>query len=188
MLALRPARPLFQRTLASAHGYMVPRPDGRVIIGSTMEEAGFDAATTPEALAGLRAGAIRLVPALAEAVHAGAWAGLRPATPDGLPVLGEDPDLAGLFYATGHFRNGILLAPITADAIAAAITGAVDVDLAPFAPARFAPAGPAIDSARTDAPPDEDRTCDLCGATMYAVHCKLICPACGYKRDCSDLW
>lgn len=185
MLALRPARPLFERTLASAHGYMVPRLDGRVIIGSTMEEAGFDASTTPEALAGLRAAALRLVPALADAVHAGTWAGLRPATPDGLPLLGADPELAGLFHATGHFRNGILLTPVTADAIAAVVSGDVDVDLTPFSPARFAAPAPAARDAQTGT---GDQTCDLCGALMYEVHCKLICPACGYKRDCSDLW
>ncbi|HEX6588203.1 MAG TPA: glycine oxidase ThiO [Longimicrobiales bacterium] len=192
MLALRPASPLFTRTLASAHAYMVPRPDGRVIVGSTMEEVGFDATTTPDALAGLRHAALRLVPALADAAHGGAWAGLRPATTDGLPVLGPDPELHGLVYATGHFRNGILLTPITADAIAAAVTGGDDVDVASFSPARFAAraddASNATASAHADAPSQLDRTCDLCGAQMYAVHCKLICPACGYKRDCSDLW
>lgn len=185
MLALRPSRALFRHTLASAHVYLVPRQDGRVIVGSTMEETGFDASTTPEAIADLRAGALHLVPALADAAHAGAWAGLRPATPDGLPVLGEDPALPGLFYATGHFRNGILLTPVTADAVAASIVGAHDVDLAMFSPARF-DQDTSSRAARETAQPD--RTCDVCGAQMYSVHCKVICPACGYKRDCSDLW
>ena len=185
MVALRPPRVLFGHTLASAHVYLVPRPDGRVIVGSTMEEAGFDATTSPEALAGLRGDALRLVPALADAARAAAWAGLRPATSDDLPVLGEDPEMAGLFYSTGHFRNGILLTPVTADAIAASILGANDVDLAPYSPARFASATTPA-TGRGDAA--SDRTCDLCGAPMYSVHCKVICPACGYKRDCSDLW
>ena len=189
MLALRPARPLFRLTLGSAHVYLVPRMDGRVVVGATMEETGFDASTTPEALAGLRAGALRIVPALADAAHAGAWAGLRPATPDGLPVLGEDPELPGLFYATGHYRNGILLTPVTADAVAASILGTDDVDLAPFAPARFDEGtAPRDDAPAARASAQSDRTCDLCGAPMYTVHCKVICPACGYKRDCSDLW
>lgn len=207
MLALRPSRPLFGRTLAGAHGYMVPRLDGRVIIGSTMEEVGFEASTTPEALAALRAGAVRLVPGLADSLRAGAWAGLRPATPDGKPILGPDPSMAGLFYATGHFRNGILLTPVTADAITASILGGPDVELSAWSITRFddAHAGAhaatgTMETARAHATraPDAgvqrhagsepDRTCDLCGATMYEVHCKLICPACGYKRDCTDLW
>ena len=187
MLALKPARALFGRTLASTHGYLVPRADGRVIIGSTMEEAGFEANTTADALATLREGAVRLVPGLADAARVGAWAGLRPATSDGLPLLGAEPLLPGLFYATGHFRNGILLAPVTADAVSAAIVGETDVDLSPFAPSRFdAAAAPAAIAAIPDA--SNDLTCDLCGAPMYEVHCKVICRACGYKRDCSDLW
>ncbi|HUF12331.1 MAG TPA: glycine oxidase ThiO [Longimicrobiales bacterium] len=201
MLALRPERPLFGRTIAGTRGYLVPRLDGRVIVGSTMEEAGFESKTTPDALAALRAGAVRLIPALAEAARAGAWAGLRPATPDGLPVLGPDPSMPGLSYATGHFRNGILLAPITADALAADILGDdADVDLTPWSAGRFEPsptgtmeAGRAIDArdpangGAADAAA-ADRLCDLCGSPMYEVHCKLICPSCGYKRDCTDLW
>lgn len=198
MLALRPARPLFGRTLASASGYLVPRPDGRVVIGSTMEEAGFAVATTPDGLAALRAGAIRLVPELADAARVGAWAGLRPATPDGLPILGRDPAMEGLIHATGHFRNGILLAPVTAEAIGALVLGGAEPALAAFSPARFdGEATGTMEAARTVVAEDPvergveaepDRQCDLCGAAMYEIHCKLICPACGYKRDCTDLW
>ena len=205
MLALRPRVPLFGRTLAGTDAYVVPRADGRVIVGSTMEEVGFDTSTTPDALASLRAGALRLVPELADAARVGAWSGFRPATPDDLPVLGPDPTVSGLFYATGHFRNGILLAPVTADAVSAAIVGESDVDLAPYSIARFDGASTtaasgvgrhASDTAvrvSSAAVPTEretatELTCDLCGSPMYEVHCKVICRSCGYKRDCSDLW
>ena len=197
MLALKPARSAFGRTLASTEAYLVPRPDGRIIVGSTMEEAGFDAAYTPDALALLRAAAVRVVPELGEAARVGAWAGLRPATPDGLPVLGADARLPGLFYATGHFRNGILLAPVTADALAAAILGGSDFDLAAYSPARFEASGDRHQASETatrsasdsSAPePSTELVCDLCGSPMYEVHCKVICRTCGYKRDCSDLW
>ena len=187
MLALQPPRPLFGRTLAGADAYVVPRPDGRVIVGSTMEEVGYDASTTPDALATLRTAAIRLVPGLADAARAGAWSGFRPATPDDLPLLGPDPVVSGLFYATGHFRNGILLTPVTADALSAAIVGEIDVDLTPYSIARFG-AAPAPSAARPAATNETELTCDLCGAPMYEVHCKVICRTCGYKRDCSDLW
>jgi glycine oxidase len=196
MLALRPARPTFGRTLAGAACYIVPRPDGRVVVGSTMEEAGYDATTTPDGLANLRTAAVRLVPSLGDAARAGAWAGLRPATPDELPILGREPDVHGLVYATGHFRNGILLAPLTADAIAATILGTSDVDLSAYSAARFEGAAAGQSGGHQKRTPrvaqpehsETDRTCDLCGAQMYEVHCKLVCPACGYKRDCSDLW
>lgn len=194
MLALRPSRPLFARTLAGSDAYLVPRTDGRVIVGSTMEEAGYDATTTPDALGTLRTAAVRLVPALADAARAGAWAGFRPATPDDLPVLGPDPLLNGLYYATGHFRNGILLAPVTADAVSAAIVGESDIDLAPYSIARFdAASGVRLPPSESPAevapdPASSDLTCDLCGSPMYEVHCKVICRSCGYKRDCTDLW
>jgi glycine oxidase len=189
MLALRPTNPLFGRTLAGADVYAVPRPDGRVIIGSTMEEVGFDASTTADALETLRAAAVRLVPRLAGAAEAGAWAGFRPATPDDLPLLGADPEVSGLFYATGHFRNGILLTPVTADAVSAAIVGEIDIDLSPYSIARFEhPASDVRRPASGSVTRATQQTCDLCGAPMYEVHCKVICRTCGYKRDCSDLW
>ena len=118
--------------------YIVPRSDGRLVIGSTMERAGFDARTTAAGISRLLAAAIRAVPALADATVIDSWAGLRPATSDDLPILGADPRADRVFYATGHFKNGILLSAITADAIADLVaTGNSDVDIKAFSAARF---------------------------------------------------
>ncbi|MCC6555756.1 MAG: glycine oxidase ThiO [Polyangiaceae bacterium] len=118
--------------------YMSPRDDGRILIGSTTEFVGFTPGVTARAVADLMAAAIRLVPSLAEAAVSRAWSGLRPHTRDELPILGEG-EIRDLIYATGHFRNGILLAPITAEIVAALSAGrAPPVDLAPFNPARLA--------------------------------------------------
>ena len=118
----------------------MPRADGRVLIGATVEEAGFDASVDPAAIDGLRSAAERLLPDLARAPETARWAGLRPGTADDLPILGADPELAGLVYATGHYRNGILLAPLTARWVAALIEGEPPPgDPAPFRPDRFGP-------------------------------------------------
>ena len=114
MIALRSAELPFRRLLQSKRCYMIPRSNGRVLVGATVERVGFDARTTAAGLAGLLAAAIELVPSLAEAELAEYWTGFRPGTPDDLPVLGADSKVSGLYYATGHYRNGILLAPITA--------------------------------------------------------------------------
>ena len=90
--------------------YLVPRADGTVLLGSTVELVGFRKEVTAGAVRMLLASAARLVPSIAAARFVTAWAGLRPGTPDGLPILGASP-VAGLFFAAGHFRNGILLAP-----------------------------------------------------------------------------
>jgi glycine oxidase len=117
--------------------YLVPRRDGRVLAGSTMERAGFDASVTGSGLAGLSAKALALVPALADAPFHSAWAGLRPATPDGLPAIGR-AIAPGLLYACGHLRNGILLAPITARVVTRLLRDEEPgIDLAPFDPRRF---------------------------------------------------
>ncbi|MGH7665175.1 MAG: NAD(P)/FAD-dependent oxidoreductase [Gemmatimonadaceae bacterium] len=119
-------------------GYIVPRGRGRSIVGSTMERVGFDSTTTERGVASLRTMAASICPALARAPRIDAWAGLRPVTPDMLPMLGPDPAAARLLYACGHSRNGILLAPITAECIAALATGErPPADLAPFRPDRF---------------------------------------------------
>lgn len=120
LLELR-ARP-FEPILAGSHGYVVPRADGRVVLGSTSEDAGFDKDVTLGGLHQVLGKALRLAPRLAEARIERTWAGLRPATSDGLPVLGQGP-LERLFLATGHFRNGILLAPITARLIGQLVAG-----------------------------------------------------------------
>lgn len=120
------------------HGYMLPR-GSEAILGSTMERAGFDARTTEAGLTEIRRSAARLCPAIAEAPLRRSWAGLRPVTPDGLPILGADPDIRGLWYATGHGRNGILLAGITGEIIGELLaTGTTDSDISEFSVTRFA--------------------------------------------------
>jgi glycine oxidase len=122
----------------AADVYLVPRASGRVLVGATVEEAGFDTRVTLGAVASLAQAACGAVPALAGAGVARAWAGLRPGTPDGLPVLGAVAGVDGLVLATGHFRNGILLAPITARLLADLILdGRTTPLLAPFTFARF---------------------------------------------------
>jgi glycine oxidase len=130
--------PLLSRVVFSGHGYVVPRPDGRILCGSTMEEVGYEKAVTPAGLKHVFEVAIGIAPALERAPVVETWSNFRPASPDGEPILGRGT-VDGLLYATGHSRNGILLAPITADAIAAEVLGRTPpVDLAPFSPARLA--------------------------------------------------
>jgi glycine oxidase len=106
--------------------------------GSTMEHAGFDASVTDEGLASVVGQARRIFPALQDLDPARTWAGLRPVTPDGRPIVGPDPDVEGLWYATGHGRNGILWAGLTGELVARLFTGeGVDHDLTPVDPARF---------------------------------------------------
>jgi glycine oxidase len=113
-------------------GYLVPRPDGRVLLGSTEERAGYQKEVTVAGMTAILQMAQRVVPALAGATLLRTWSGLRPCTDDRLPFLGPTP-VAGLHLATGHFRNGILLCPITADALTASLLGEPSpVDLAPF--------------------------------------------------------
>lgn len=123
----------------SVHGYAVPRYDGRTLIGATVERVGFDADTTEAGVAAVREIGARISPALAHAKMLHAWAGLRPTTPDGLPLLGRDGLQPRLVYACGHSRNGVLMAPLTGDCIAALLAGEEPAaDLAPFSPTRFA--------------------------------------------------
>jgi glycine oxidase len=110
---LHTGAPLFHRILLRGKRYLVPRPDGRVLIGSTEEDAGFDKRTTAEAIQGLLAFAISMVPSLASAHPERSWAGLRPGSPDGLPYIGPVPGIDNLFIAAGHFRAGIQLSPAT---------------------------------------------------------------------------
>lgn len=120
----------------SADGYLVPRP-GCTVAGTTMEYVGFDPGTTPEAAAVIATAARRLCPALA-GPHSRAWAGLRPVTPDLLPLIGRDPEKPALVYACGHSRNGILLAPLTGEIVTALIfEESLTFDIIQFDPARF---------------------------------------------------
>jgi glycine oxidase len=137
ILALRPAGKALGRTLRSSKGYLVPRPDGRIIAGSTLEDAGFDKHLTPAGVQTILEGVLELAPALANAQLVEAWAGLRPGTPDNLPVLGPT-DIRGLYMATGHYRNGILLAPATARLLSELVLGKTpSLSIEPFSPLRF---------------------------------------------------
>lgn len=122
--------------------YVIPRATGEHIIGSTVEYVGFDKCVTVEGIAGLLGDSTRLVPALREAEMVSSYGCLRPASADGLPLFGRVPATPGLVVATGHFRNGILLAPITGALIADLIVhGRTAIPLAPFRPDRPFPSG-----------------------------------------------
>ena len=114
---------LVRHVVYSPRGYVVPRRDGRLLAGSTTERAGFDCRVTEEGAAAVRAQAEEIAPAIASLPLADSWAGLRPRSADGLPVLGESADVRGLFYATGFYRNGILLAPAAGEVVAALVAG-----------------------------------------------------------------
>lgn len=134
----RPAEPLLHRVIFSRDCYIIPRDDGRLLAGATVEDVGFRKGPTPRGIAGLMSAAAALMPRMQDLPLVETWAGFRPATPDHLPIIGADPDMRGLLYATGHFRNGILLAPITAACVAALILGErPTVDLAAFGVERF---------------------------------------------------
>ena len=132
-----PSGSLAKRPVRTEAVYIVPRSDGRVVVGATVEEHGFDVSVTAGAVHELLREAYRALPDVAELEFVGAQAGLRPGTPDNGPVIGTTA-LEGLVLATGHYRNGILLAPITAEAVAAILAGQeVNPVAAPFVPGRF---------------------------------------------------
>ncbi|HEX2435231.1 MAG TPA: glycine oxidase ThiO [Solirubrobacterales bacterium] len=139
VVALRgPAeRPVCERIVATERVYVVPRGDGRVVLGATVEERGFDVAVTAGGVYELLREAYRVLPEIAELELAQAVAGLRPGTPDNAPIIGRGA-LDGLVFATGHYRNGILLAPGTADAVAALVADeAPPAETIPMGPGRF---------------------------------------------------
>jgi glycine oxidase len=137
MVALRCEAMKLRRDLWNGHLYLVPRTDGRIIAGATVEYEGFDRSVTAAGMKKILTGAISLVPGLEKARVEETWAGLRPDTPDHLPILGPT-DQEGLLIATGHFRSGILLTPITAQLIREWVTTKkVSVDWAAFSPMRF---------------------------------------------------
>ena len=134
-----PAGPgLLTRVLRMTGGYVVPRGDGRYVLGATMEERGFDTTVTAGGAFELLRNAFELLPSITELVIDELSAGLRPTTPDNAPAIGPG-SVPGLHWAVGHYRHGILLTPITADLVVGALTGDV-ADAIPheFAPARFA--------------------------------------------------
>lgn len=129
--------PAVRHVVRGADVYLVPRTDGRILIGATLENAGYDKRVEPEVVQRLQKGAIELIPALRGAKLHQAWAGLRPGTADGLPILGETSS-RGYFVAAGHYRDGILLAPITAEVMAQIICREkCEYDLGAFSPVRF---------------------------------------------------
>jgi glycine oxidase len=139
ILRLRdPAGPgLLERVLRTGDVYIVPRGDGRYALGATVEERGFDTTVTAGAVHDLLRDAAEVLPGISELELEEASAGLRPGTPDNAPIIGPGA-VEGLHWATGHYRNGILLAPITADLVVGALAGEPPSELAqPFAPARF---------------------------------------------------
>ena len=132
-----PSRNLLKNVIRTPEVYLIPRSDGRILVGATVEEAGFDKRTNLDTIQRLHRAAISIVPELIKAKILEDWAGLRPGTPDALPILGATAT-RGYYVATGHFRDGILLAPITAQVMAEVITGTnCNYDLQPFSPARF---------------------------------------------------
>lgn len=135
---LMPTTNLIRHVIRTPDVYLIPRSDGRLLVGATVEEAGFDKRVDPATIQRLHRAALALLPRLADAKILEDWAGLRPGTPDALPLLGAT-ELEGYFVATGHFRDGILLAPITAETMASVITECpAEYDLKPFDPGRFA--------------------------------------------------
>ncbi|MGA3311054.1 MAG: FAD-dependent oxidoreductase [Xanthobacteraceae bacterium] len=142
MLALRmdSAAPLISHVLWAPGAYLVPRRDGRLIVGATVEEKGFDDKITAGGMLTLLEAAWRAVPAIEELPIEEIWVGHRPGSRDDAPILGPGP-LEGLFYATGHHRNGILLAPVTADSMARLVLdNVVEPAIKPFGLERFLPA------------------------------------------------
>ena len=126
------------RAVYGPTGYVVPRADGRTLVGATMERVGFDPTTTADGIAKLERTAAEILPTLAQARPVQAWAGIRPISADLQPILGTDPDDPRLVYATGHSRNGVLMTPLPADCVAALVTGdSPPADLTDFSPDRF---------------------------------------------------
>ena len=138
MMAVTGVQPSINSVLSYGGVYLVPRADGTVAAGATEEpDAGFDATVTPEGLSWLTGKAAAIAPPFARGQLAATWAGLRPGTEDGVPIIGPVPHLANVWIVTGHFRSGALLAPGTSEVVTQSIVaGAVHEALQPFLPAR----------------------------------------------------
>jgi len=138
MVCLEAKPQLTRHVIYTPRGYIVPRQDGRLLAGSTSEKVGFARCVTVGGIGSILKNAKEISPAISSLPIVDTWAGLRPRSPDGLPVLGPCGEIDRLFYATGHYRNGILLAPITGELISEAIVKGVPSPLlAPFSPERF---------------------------------------------------
>jgi glycine oxidase len=137
-LSMDPAAPLLTHVVWAPGAYLVPRRDGRLLVGATVEEKGYDVSLTAGGMLALLEAAWRAVPAIEELPIAEMWVGHRPGSRDDAPILGPGP-LDGLVYATGHHRNGILLTPVTADAMARLVLdGVAEPSILPFGIERFA--------------------------------------------------
>jgi len=133
--------PLIRHVLRTPEVYIIPRSDGRMLLGATVEEAGFDKRVDTDVVQRFYRAASEFVPKITDMRIHDAWAGLRPGSPDGLPILGAT-SLKACYAATGHYRDGILLAPVTAHLMAQVLTGKQpDLDLRPFSPMRFGEPG-----------------------------------------------
>ncbi|HKX84400.1 MAG TPA: glycine oxidase ThiO [Pyrinomonadaceae bacterium] len=138
MICFRPERPMFSHVVYSPRGYVVPRADGRVLVGATVEDVGFEKDVTEAGVESLRTAAFEIAPTLESKQLVEKWSGLRPFVADGLPVIGALERYEDLLVATGHYRNGILLAPITAELIKSKlITGAESAYFDAFGAKRF---------------------------------------------------
>lgn len=138
MLCFEANPQIARHVIYSPRGYIVPRRDGRLLSGSTTEHVGFDSRVTAEGVSSILSAAMEISQRIGALPIQASWAGLRPRAADGLPVLGSYAEIDGLFYATGHYRNGILLAPITGELIAGAVVDKMDsTSLSIFSPDRF---------------------------------------------------
>ena len=138
MVCLESKPQVTRHVIFSPRGYIVPRQDGRLLAGSTSERVGFAKSVTAGGISSILASAQEITPAIAGLPIVDTWAGLRPCSADGLPVLGPCDEIDGLFYATGHYRNGILLAPVTGELMSTAIIeGVTSPLLTPFRADRF---------------------------------------------------
>ena len=137
MLYVQPRTAVLQHVLRAPEVYLVPRSSGKVLVGATVEDVGYDKSVDPATIHTLLSAAAKYLPELASAPITHSWAGLRPGTPDGLPILGAT-ETPRVLIASGHFRNGILLAPITAKIMANLVEGRPSpLDISAFAPGRF---------------------------------------------------
>jgi glycine oxidase len=131
MILFRAEPGVLQHIVLHHDRYLIPRRDGRILVGSTLEYTGFEKETTAEALEALRAFALEMLPALKDYPVEHHWAGLRPGSPAGIPYISEHPEIDGLYVNAGHFRNGVVLGPASAHVMASLITGA-ESDIGPL--------------------------------------------------------
>jgi len=137
MISYHTAKRLLSRVIYSSNGYVVPRSDGRILAGATVEDVGFEDVVTAVGLSDLEQSALEIVPGLVQFSPTDHWSGLRPYAEDGLPVIGKVPECRNLFLSTGHYRNGILLAPYSARILVDSILGISDSKyLEKFSPVR----------------------------------------------------